>query len=204
MKLVAAAMFSLLSIAIIASAGEIEKQQMKIVVSNDKGDTPVMVKLDSDNMGFSLSNLADGETRSVVDENGQTVLVTRNGDNFELDVSGQKIALPGEPHMSDMHEVEHKKHVFIKEGGGSNVDVRVIKLGGKTAVGNPDDITIISGKALGQSVKDGISSVLTSAGHAGQIVFIDGSELSDEDGAATWMTDGEHVKVIRKTIEVTQ
>lgn len=197
MRLIITLLLSLLSVMAIAADAGIEKQQIKVIVTADAETAPVNVTLDSDELGFSLTDLADGETRSVVDSNGQTVLVTRDGDNFRIDIDGQKIDLPG---LTNIQE-NGTEHIVINADTDSDVNVRVIKVGKSADIPNPDDIIIFSGKPLDQSVIDGINSVLTSAGNTGQVTFIDGSDSKLHSGAAS---DGEHhVKILRKTLEVT-
>jgi hypothetical protein len=53
-------------------------------------------------------------------------------------------------------------------------------------------VTIISGEALDASTKESIKAVLQSAGRDDEVIFIDGSGGSD----------GKHVRVIRKNIEI--
>ena len=77
--------------------------------------------------------------------------------------------------------------------GGESVDVRVIGGGMHVMEGHATDgVTIISGEPLDDSVKESIRSVLISAGHDDEVQFIDGSG------------DGEHVRVIKKRIEIEQ
>ena len=58
--------------------------------------------------------------------------------------------------------------------------------------GGPQGVTIISGDILDDSIRDSIRAVLQSAGHTDEVTFIDSSGGSD----------GKHVKVIRKHVEV--
>ncbi len=194
MKLLLTFAMSLLAIAAFAANSAAETQQIKIVVDTGAGDEPVTIELDSDKLGFSLSDLADGESRSVVDESGQTVLITRHGDDFQIDVDDQKFEIPA----IGGDDVEQ---LIITDSDATDVDVRIIKRGGPMGHKGPDDIVIVSGKALDQSVKDDITAVLTAAGNTGQITFVDRSEHEHHMGG---LHEGKHhVKIIRKTIEQT-
>ncbi len=165
-----------------------EEHQMKIEIAADDGTSaPTVIRLDSDDMGFKLHELQEGESRSVVDGTGQMVLITRMADGFVFDVDGRKIKVPG------MHD-EHMAYVSVDADGHRNFDVRVMKRIEVKGDANPDDITIISGKALDDSTKEAIRSVLISAGHAGKTLFLDGSELH---GDHTMLHSSDSVHEIR-------
>ncbi len=173
-------------LAAVALAGE--EHQMKIEIAVDDGESaPTVIRLDSDDMGFKLHELQEGESRSVVDGTGQMVLITRMADGFVFDVDGRKIKVPG------MHD-EHMAYVSVDADGHRNIDVRVMKRIEVKGDANPDDITIISGKALDDSTKEAIRSVLISAGHAGKTLFLDGSELH---GDHTMLHSSDSVREIR-------
>ncbi len=148
-----------------------EESEIKIEIAVDDGESaPTVIRLDSNDMGFKLHELQEGESRSVVDSTGQLVLVTRMADGFVFDVDGKKIEVPG---MYD----DHMAHMSVDADWHRDIDVRVIKRIAVKGDANPDDVTIISGKALDDSTKEAIRSVLISAGHAGKTMFLDGSEL---------------------------
>ncbi len=165
-------MIASLLISAAALAGEDLKMKIEIAVDNG-GGTPTVIRLDGDDMGFELDDLQEGESRSVVDSSGKMVLVTRTADGFVFDVDGKKIEIPG------MHE-DHAIRMADDVGEETDIDVRVIKQIEIKGNANQDDVTIISGKALDDSTKEAIRSVLISAGHAGEIMFLDGSELHGE------------------------
>ena len=152
-----------------ALAGEEHRMKIEIAV-DDGGGTPTVIRLDGDDMGFELDDLQEGESRSVVDNSGKMVLVTRTADGFVFDVDGRKIEIPG------MHE-DHALRMTDDVEEERNIDVRVVKQINIKGDANRDDVTIISGKVLDDSTKEAIRSVLISAGHAGEVKFLDGSEL---------------------------
>ncbi len=177
-----------LLLAAVALAGE--EHEMKIEIAVDDGTSaPTVIRLDSDDMGFKLHELQEGESRSVVDGTGQSILVTRMADGFVFDVDGKKIKVPG------MHD-DHMAYVSVDaEGDGHrDIDVRVMKRIEVKGDANPDDVTIISGKTLDDSTKEAIRSVLISAGHAGKTLFLDGSELH---GDHTMLHSSDSVREIR-------
>ncbi len=165
-----------------------EEHQMKIEIAVDDGESaPTVIRLDSDDMGFKLHELQEGESRSVVDGTGQSILVTRMADGFVFDVDGKKIKVPG------MHD-DHMAYVSVDADGHRNIDVRVMKRIEVKGDANPDDVTIISGKTLDDATKEAIRSVLISAGHAGKTLFLDGSELH---GDHTMLHSSDSVHEIR-------
>ncbi len=175
-------------LAAVALAGE--EHEMKIEIAVDDGaSAPTVIRLDSDDMGFKLHELQEGESRSVVDGTGQSVLVTRMADGFVFDVDGKIIKVPG------MHD-DHMAYVSVDADGDRDmdIDVRVMKRIEVKGDANPDDVTIISGKALDDSTKETIKSVLISAGHAGKTLFLDGSELH---GDHTLLHSSDSVREIR-------
>ena len=104
-----------LALAAAATAGE--PQHMNFAIAIDDGDGPVALNLDSEDMGFSLHDLQVGETRSIVDDTGRNVMVTRTAEGYTFDVDGKKIDLP-------MLEEEHG--VAFATGGDANFDVQVV------------------------------------------------------------------------------
>jgi len=175
-------------LAAVAQAGEEHEMKIEIAVA-DGQSAPTVIRLDSDAMGFKLHELQEGESRSVVDDTGQSVLVTRMADGFVFDVDGKKIKVPG------MHD-DHMAYVSVDADRDSDmdIDVRVMKRIEVKGDANSDDVTIISGKTLDDSTKEAIRSVLISAGHAGKTLFLDGSELH---GDYTMLHSSDSVREIR-------
>lgn len=154
-----------------AMAQEVEKKmEIKVMVTGDDGDETSEVHWVSDDMGFDMQDLAVGETRTIEGEAGKTVTVTREEEGFSIDVEGKTVTIP--------NMGEHGTHMaFIGEGGEhQEFDVQVMGGSHMMQAHHPDGITIVSGKALDDSVKDSIRSVLISAGNDDEVTFIDGSE----------------------------
>ena len=149
------------SVLMAAAALAGEEVEMKIEIALDDGESaPTVIRLDSDDMDFKLHELQEGESRSVVDGTGQLVLVTRMADGFVFDVGGKKIEVPG------IHD-DHMAYVTVDADGDRDIDVRVIKRIQVKGDANPDDVTIISGKALDDSTKEAIRSVRYLSGRTG-------------------------------------
>ena len=71
-----------LGLATTAFAGE--QMKMKIAVVEDDGHGDIRIELDSDDIGFNLEELQEGESRSIVDKSGQSIVVTRKADFLNL------------------------------------------------------------------------------------------------------------------------
>ena len=183
-------------------AQEVEKKmEFKIVVDGDDSDQPNVMTWNSD--GADLEGLAVGETRTLNSASGNEVTVTKTESGMEFNINGETVVVPDMgQHGATMafvdtngvHEVHGDIDVeVVALGGDETVDVRVIKGGTHaTPVQATEGVTIISATALDESVRESIKSVLISAGHDDEVRFIDGSE------------DGNHVRVIKKRVEVQQ
>ncbi len=171
-----------------AAADAEEKRVMKIVVAGDSSDDSTAFHWSSDDSNFDMQSMQLGETHSIVDESGRSILITREAEGFKFDVDGETVVVPDfdfdAPHMA-----------FV---GGSDLstDVDVEILGDYSMMSSHDssDVTIISGEALDASTKESIKAVLQSAGRDDEVIFIDGSSGSD----------GKQVRVIRKKVEIAQ
>ena len=166
-----------------AMAQEVEKKmEIKVMVAGHGSDEASGIHWVSNDMDFEMQDLAVGESRTIDDESGQTVTITREEEGFSFNVDGKTVMMP------DMGM--HGAHMaFIGDGAGhENIDVDVTSDIHVMRAHHPDGVTIVSGKPLDDSVKESIKSVLISAGNNEEVTFIDGSE------------DGRHVMV--KKIEI--
>jgi len=185
-----------------AAAQDVEKKmKFKIVVDGDDSDQPSVVSWSSD--GEDLENLAVGESRTLDSGTGNQVIVTRSESGMEFNVNGETVVVPDMgQHGTTMafvnadgvHEVHGDIDVEVMAfEGDETVDVKVIGGGAHAVRGHPaEGVTIISDTPLDDSVRESIRSVLISAGHDDEVRFIDGSE------------DGNHVRVIKKRVEIQQ
>lgn len=191
-------------LAVAAFAGEERSEQIKVVVKTDDGSGPVKIELDSDSMGFALNDLKEGESRTILDEGGKTVIIKRAGEDYEFTVDGKTIELP----VAHQGHGEGMQHVFMVRAdvdgeatGEQEVDVQVIRLKDDGAKGGPEDILIFSGNPLSDSVKEDIRSVIRKSGHDGDVNFIDRSDAGDN--ASEWHSaDGKKVKIIKRKVEI--
>ena len=103
-----------LLMSIAAFSGEQQHMKIEIAVDGDEGNTEF--SFDSKDAGFSLHDLAIGETRSFDTEGGGEASVTRTDEGFEFDVDGQKIDLHDldEMHPCDDDDAEHEQHHKVR------------------------------------------------------------------------------------------
>ncbi len=148
-----------------ASAGEEHQTRIKVMVADGHGSEGVHFKIDSDELDFNLEGMLEGETRSIVDEDGRSILITRTSDGFKFDVDGRTIEMP-------MFDGGHEA-IWIGEGGDQVVNF-VMK--GTTDFIGADElggVTILSSKPIDDVTREGIKSLLSSSGHGGDVNFID-------------------------------
>lgn len=194
-------------IAAAAIAGEEQETRIKIAVATD-GDDPEVFEWHSADSGVDLSSLAVGESQTITNENGKEVTFTRTEDGYDIAVDGKNIEVMkmhggGEIdvdvemlHEGDGHVFVHKIHEDGEEGDvmiKKTKNVRIIKSGDEKGV------TIISSDAIDEKTRERLKEVLKDAGKDGEILFLDGSELSGGETA-----HGKHeVRVIKKEVDVT-
>jgi len=164
-----------------------EKREMRIVVAGDASGDSTSFHWVSDESDIDMQNMQVGESQSIIDESGRSVLITREAKGFRFDVEGETIIVP---------EFGDYEHIALMDGSdfSANIDVEIMGDHQMLASGSPSGVTIISGEALDETTKESIKAVLQSAGRDGEVTFIDGG------GAA----DGRHVKVVKKIVEVAQ
>ncbi len=180
---------AILCFAAASIAAEEIKTKMHIEVIDDSSDGAIQIKLDSDDMEFNLHDMQVGENRSIVDETGKSILVTRQENGFVLNVDGETIEMP-------VFDGDHHGAVWVSDGHGEVVDVQVTKDMDFIKAESMDGIMIMSGKPIDEATQQAIKSVLESAGHGSDVNFI-----NHEQGHG----DGEHhVKVIQKRVKKTQ
>lgn len=165
---------ALLGVAGSGLAGEKAKHVMAVEVAGDSTTDTMSFELNSEELGFDLDEMQIGETRSIVDEAGRPILITRNEDGFSFNVDGKVIDLP------DFHTVDGHGMQWIADDGAAGVNVHVIK-GAKTkTMSESDGTVIISSTPIDETTRQSIQTILESAGHSGDVEFIDHS--GSEDG----------------------
>ncbi len=167
-----------------AALAEPEKRiEIRLATDTDGAHEATEIRLSGAEMDFDLHDMQIGENRSVVDESGRTILITRQEDGYDFNVDGKTIEVPS----------LHGDYSTWVSNDMTDVDVEVHATGAHQMMMMGDDadgIFIISGKPLDASTQASIRAVLQSAGHDTEVQFIDGGHTSGE----------RHVKVIKKTV----
>jgi hypothetical protein len=166
-----------------ASAGEEHQTKIKVMVVDGHGSEGVNFKIDSDDLGFNLEDMQEGETRSIVDEDGRSILITRTTDGFKFDIDGKTIEMPM---LAGGHEA-----MWIGDSGDQVVNFSMKGTTDFISADEFDGVTILSSKPIDDVTREGIKSLLGSSGHSGEVNFI------DTDGGI----HGEHeVRIIKKEV----
>lgn len=160
---------ALLSLAGSGIAGEKAKHVMAVEVSGDGAADGMAFKLNSDDLGFGLDELQVGETRSIVDEAGRPILITRNENGFSFNVDGKVIDLPG------FHDIDGEAVHWVSDGNDAEVNVHVINETNTATLAQSDGTVIISSQPIDETTRQSIETILESAGHNGDVEFIDQS-----------------------------
>ncbi len=171
MKATMSFLFAGLVISGLVYAGTDARHEIRIEIDDDSGQAPLRVDLDSQEMGFTMDELEDGESRSFVDADGRNILLSRQGGKLVINVDGREIDLPGVPDAPLPPEFEHNMaasesmhHAFVIAseiaGGGDLMDV-------------PDmGLTVIAGRELDDATQQSIRDALKNAGVTDDVRFI--------------------------------
>ena len=174
-----------------AVAGEEQRTEIKIAIDGEDTGHRVF-HFDSEDSNVDLQELAVGESKVITDSDGNEVTVLRTENGFEFDVEGKKIEIAGmhgEHDFEMLHEILEGEDVVVEK----HKQVRVIK------TNDSNGVTIISGDEIDDDTRAKLEKVLKEAGKDGEILFLDGSELSGDEQA-----HGKHeVRIIKKKIDVT-
>lgn len=178
----------ILGLAAAAFAGDETKTKMSIVVIDDSADGEVRIELDSDDFGFDLHDMQEGESHSIVDKSGRTILISRSANSFTIDVDGKTIDLP-------VLDGEHHGAMWFGTAGDDDAGLHFMKNVNFIKAGSMDGIMVMSGKPIDDATQQAIKALLESSGYDSDVDFMDHS--------------GPHglphrIKVIRKHVEVSK
>lgn len=146
--------------------GEEIVMKVQVEVNDDEGN--FHLSLNSDELGFKLHDMQEGETQSIVDEDGRSILITREADGFKFDVDGKTINMP-------MFAADHGA-MWMTDGDIVDIDVQVLHEENSVMRHQVKGVTIISSQPIDAETRNSIRSLLTSSGQTGDIDFIDGNE----------------------------
>lgn len=177
-----------LGLATVALGGEHMQTRVAFAVVDSDSHGDFYLQLDSDDLGFDLHDMQEGENRSIVDQSGRSILVTREADGYRFDVEGRTIKMP----LFD-HELHSTVWMIDSDGSDFDFDIDVMHHTSIAAAHGLDGVMIVSQKPIDEATQQAIKSMLQSAGHGDEVSFID--------------TDGSHggphmIKVIEKKVEV--
>lgn len=180
---------ALLVVAATASAQVEEQQEMKFVVAGAVGDEATAIHwVSSGDAGFDMHAMQVGETQSIIDDAGRSILITREENGFRFDVDGKSVVVPeiGAP----------GKYMTFAAGPDAMADFDVEIVGDQFALPTHSEksITILSGEPLDASTQESIKAVLLSAGRDDTVRFVDSGSTSDVG----------QVKIISKRVEIEQ
>ena len=149
-----------------AMAGDAAKMKMAIEVVGEDGVNGKHFMIKSDDLGFDLEDLQVGESRSIVDEAGQNILVTRGQDGFSFNIDGETIELP------DFQGGEHGGMHWVA-AGDDDVNVHVMRDVNVTTMKEMSGTMILSPKPIDAATQQAIKSLLESAGYGREVNFVD-------------------------------
>jgi hypothetical protein len=112
---------SLVAIGLFGAAVAQDEARVKIEVKTDDGHGDGFhVALDGDDLGVNLHDMQEGENQAIVDDQGRTILITREADGFRFDVEGKSIKMP-------LLDGDHETMMKIHGEHDENVDVHIVK-----------------------------------------------------------------------------
>jgi hypothetical protein len=185
-------------IATAAVAGEESKMKIEVAVSGD-GEEHKTFEWHGDSS--EIDDLEVGESKTIIDDDGNEVTMTRTEDGLEIEVDGKHIELMhmgGDVDVDVMHDkganvVIHAEH--------DSEDVTIEKHKRVKIIGSHDSdgVTIISSDKIDEETRARLEEVLKDAGTDGTVIFIDGSESGGDEQAQS----KREVRVIKKEVDVT-
>jgi hypothetical protein len=112
---------SLIAIGLFGAAVAQDEARVKIEVKTDDGHGDGFhIALDGDDLGVNLHDMQEGENQAIVDEQGRTILITREADGFRFDVDGKSIKMP-------LLNGDHESMMKIHSEHDENVEVHIVK-----------------------------------------------------------------------------
>lgn len=109
---VAKTIVSLVAAGLFSVAIAQDEARVKIEFSTDQGGGEnVHIALGGDDLGVNLHDMQEGENQAIVDEQGRTILITREADGFRFEVDGKSIKMPL---LDGIHDGEHAVRIVKK------------------------------------------------------------------------------------------
>ena len=185
-------------IATAAVAGEEHKMKIEVAVS-DEGEAHKTFEWHGD--GSEIDDLEVGESKTITDDDGNEVTMTRTEDGLEIEVDGKNIELMHMGSDIDVDVLHDKGTNVVIHGDHESEDVTIEKHKRVKIIKSHDSdgVTIISSDKIDEETRARLEEVLKDAGTDGTVMFIDGSELSGDEQAQR----KREVRVIKKEVDVT-
>ncbi len=135
----------------------------------------VTIAINSEELGFDwreLHDMQEGENRSIIDESGRSILVTREANGFTFNIDGEIVEMPAV--FGGYHRMESADYTDYTDAKDVNVHVvRRTRAEGMHEMHDMDGTMIISGKPIDDATKQQIRILLESAGYESEVNFID-------------------------------
>jgi hypothetical protein len=173
------------------------EMKIQVMMTGDGGDDATTINWTSSDPNMDLHNMQIGESRSIVDDSGRAILVTKVEEGLRFDVDGKSVVMPDVgthagyatfASLDGNHSAEENFDVAVV-GAGHAMATPVVMAGPPA-----DGVTIITREPLDAATQESIRAVLMSAGHDDEVSFIAG-------GSAT---GAGNVRVIQRQVEVVQ
>ncbi len=148
----------------------------------------VRLVINSEELGFDwreLHGMQEGENRSIVDESGRNILITREADGFTFNIDGEIVEMPA-------LFGGHHTMAWLDDGDEVDVNVHVMHRARFAGRHGMDDTMIFSPRPIDDATQERIKELLESAGYASDVNFIDREAM--HDGQVI-------IKRIEKTVE---
>ena len=175
-----------LGLASFTLAGEDMTTRMAVALADGDSHGMVRLELDSDELGFNLHDMQEGENRSIVDKSGRNILVTREADGYRFDIDGKTIKMP-------LLDGKHHGAMWLGNEDFAGIDMHVMRNSRIANAHSMNGVMIVSEKPIDDATQQAIKSMLESAGHGSEVRFIDANAAHG----------GPHmIKVIEKKVEL--
>ena len=172
----AAALAGLLVLAsfTLSQAGNDNHHVIKVKVDDGSSGAPIEVRLDSRETGFVPADLAVGETRTIQDDQGRNILVTRTDDGLTINVDGREIVLPEPPQPPEAPVAPGA--VFMAFDSDESVTAHDLRIESDTSA---NGATVIVGPEIDEAARNAIRDAILATGAVDDVSII-GSDAGKE------------------------
>lgn len=167
MRAYAKILISFVVIGLAASAGAEEhgKRAISVKVLGDYEANSTSFFFDSDDIDLDLDAMQVGETHSVIDESGRSILITRTETGHSFNIDGEVVEMPL------LIDADHSGIHWSAAGGDG--EVHVISDFESATFAEAQGTMIVSPTPIDAATQQAIKSLLESAGYGSEVEFID-------------------------------